>query len=47
MGYIILGICIAVALFFFIVNIRDMNRFVVREYTFTSDKIAKEGTFVF
>lgn len=47
MEYIILGIAIAVALFFLIVNIRDMNRFVVREYTFTSDKISKEGTFVF
>lgn len=47
MEYIILGIGIAIALFLFIVNIRDMNRFVVREYIFTSDKVAKEGTFVF
>ncbi len=47
MGYIILGILIALILFFLIVNICDMNRFVVREYTFTSDKITKEVTFAF
>lgn len=47
MEYIILGILIAVILFFLIVNIRDMNRFVVREHTFTSAKINKEITFVF
>lgn len=47
MEYVILGILIAVAIFFFIVNIRDMNRFVVREYTFTSEKITKEVTFAF
>lgn len=47
MEYIILGIFVALILFFLIVNIRDMNRFVVREYTFTSDKVAKEATFAF
>lgn len=47
MEYIILGIFIALLLFFLIVNIRDMNRFVVREYTFVSDKITKEITFAF
>ena len=47
MEYVILGILIAVILFFLIINIRDMNRFVVREYTFASDKVAKEITFAF
>lgn len=47
MEYVILGILLAVILFFLIINIRDMNRFVVREYTFTSDKVAKEITFAF
>jgi len=47
MEYIILGIVIALILFFFIVNICDMNRFVVREYTFTSEKVTKEVTFAF
>ena len=47
MEYIILGIVIALILFFFIVNICDMNRFVVREYTFTSEKVTKAVTFAF
>lgn len=47
MEYIILGIVIALILFFFIVNICDMNRFVVREYTFSSEKVTKEVTFAF
>lgn len=47
MEYIILGIVIALILFFLIVNIRDMNRFVVREYIFTSNKVVKEATFAF
>ncbi len=47
MEYIILGIVIALILFFFIVNICDMNRFVVREYTFTSEKVTKEVSFAF
>ena len=47
MEYVILGICVAVVVFFIIVNICDMNRFVVKEYTFTSDKIKKEITFAF
>lgn len=47
MEYIILGILIALILFFFIVNICDMNRFVVREYTFSSEKVKKEVTFAF
>lgn len=47
MEYIILGIVIALILFFLIVNICDMNRFVVREYTFSSDKVKKEITFAF
>ncbi len=47
MGYIILSIIIAIVLFFIIVNICDMNRFVVREYTFSSDKIQKEIKFAF
>ncbi len=47
MEYIILGIFIALILFFLIVNICDMNRFVVREYTFASDKVTKEITFAF
>lgn len=47
MEYIILGIVIALILFFLIVNICDMNRFVVRKYTFSSDKVKKEITFAF
>ncbi len=47
MEYIFFGILGALLLFFLIVNIRDMNRFVVREYTFTSDKVTKEATFAF
>lgn len=47
MEYIILSIIIAIVLFFIIVNICDMNRFVVREYTFSSDKVQKEITFAF
>ncbi len=47
MEYIILGVIIALVLFLFIVNICDMNRFVVREYTFNSDKITQAVTFAF
>lgn len=47
MEHIILGILIALILFFFIVNICDMNRFVVREYTISSEKVKKEATFAF
>ncbi|MBE5886858.1 MAG: hypothetical protein E7284_10705 [Lachnospiraceae bacterium] len=47
MEYIILCIVIALILFFLIVNICDMNRFVVRKYTFSSDKVKKEITFAF
>lgn len=47
MEYIVFGIFIALILFFFIVNICDMNRFVVREYTFSSEKVKKEVTFAF
>lgn len=47
MEYIILGIVIALILFLLIVNICDMNRFVVRKYTFSSDKVKKEITFAF
>lgn len=47
MEYIILGIVVALILFFFIVNICDMNRFVVREYSFTSPKVSKAVTFAF
>ncbi len=47
MEYIIFGIVVALILFFLIVNICDMNRFVVREYSFTSSKVSKEVTFAF
>lgn len=47
MEYIILGIAAAVFLFFLIVNICDMNRFVVRKYELTSDKVKQEVTFAF
>lgn len=47
MEYIIPAILIAVVLFFLIVNICDMNRFVVRKYELASDKIKKEVTFAF
>lgn len=47
MEYIILGIVIVLVLFLLIVNICDMNRFVVHEYTFSSEKITKEATFAF
>ena len=47
MEYVCLGILIALIVFFLIVNICDMNRFVVSEYTFSSDKVTKEATFVF
>lgn len=47
MEYLIVGIIIAVILFFLIVNICDMNRFVVREYTFSSEKVTKEFKFAF
>lgn len=47
MEYILLGIIGALVIFFLIVNICDMNRFVVREYTFISDKVSKEVKFAF
>lgn len=40
-----IGILVAVVLFFVIVMIIDGNRFVVREYTLKTDKISKEYTF--
>lgn len=44
LGWII-GILIAIVIFFIIVMIIDGNRFVIREYTLTTDKIDKEYTF--
>lgn len=43
---IFLSITAAVAIFFIIVMIIDCNRFVIREYTVTSDKLKKGGRFV-
>ena len=45
MPEVIIGIAIAVVLFFLIVMIVDGNRFVIREYTIETDKIGKEQTF--
>lgn len=42
----IIGVLIAVVIFFVIVMIIDGNRFVTREYTLTTDKIEKEYTLV-
>ena len=42
MPEVIIGIAIAVVLFFLIVMIVDGNRFVIREYTIETDKIGKE-----
>lgn len=47
MEYVIIGMVCAIILFFVIVNICDMNRFVVKEYVFTSDKVPKEFKFAF
>lgn len=47
MEYVILGILIILFLFFMIVNMCDMNRFVVREYTFTTEKVNREFKFAF
>ena len=43
---IIIGIFLAVILFFIIVMVIDGNRFVVREYTIESDKIKEEQKLV-
>ncbi len=47
MEYVIIGILVILFLFFMIVNICDMNRFVVREYVFTTDKTEREFCFAF
>lgn len=39
---IFLGIIAAIAIFFIIVMIIDCNRFVIREYTVTSEKLKKK-----
>ena len=43
---IFLGIIAAIAIFFIIVMIIDCNRFVIREYTVTSEKLKKSGRFI-
>ena len=43
---IFLGIIAAIAMFFIIVMIIDCNRFVIREYTVTSEKLKKDGRFI-
>ena len=43
---IFLGIIAAIAIFFIIVMIIDCNRFVIRKYTVTSEKLKKSGRFI-
>lgn len=47
MEFVIGGVIVILFAFFMIINIRDMNRFVVREYMFTSDKVNGEFKFAF
>ncbi len=42
----ILLILLAIILFFVIVMVIDCNRFVIKEYTYVSDKLQKDGKFV-
>lgn len=43
---VFLSIIAVIAIFFIIVMIIDCNRFVIREYTVTSDKLKKNGRFI-
>lgn len=42
----ILLVLLAIILFFVIVMVIDCNRFVIKEYTYVSDKLQKDGKFV-
>lgn len=46
MVYIIISIITALILIFGVIDFIDVNRFIIKEYSFTSPKITKDATFV-